>query len=247
VIYYPLMKLSKFMPSLGTNQLRLFTLLAALTILALMPSMKVNKKALPHMLSTHTINLENRYSNSWVSNIFKDNILLNLAYLRGTIGKTVDWNQVEKPFTYSFRLQPGKTFAFHNDVLSNYLPTLVKTTNAHFNSNEGFKSDGYLVGDGVCHLASLIYWAARDARLPSYAPTNHDFAQIPGIPKEFGVAIYNAPSDSSANQNQNLYITNNFKTPIEFKFNYDGKNLSVSVLESTPSNLALVNTPSTKR
>lgn len=190
-----------------------------------------------HILASKQISLEARYNNKFVNDVFKDNILLNIAYLEGkpVDPKNVDWKEVEKPFTYEFKLPQGKTFAYHDGVLPKYKDSIVLTTKAHFNAQEGFKSDGYLTGDGVCHLASLIYWAAKSANLDSYAPTNHDFAQIPEISREYGVSIYNAPGDSNSNAMQNLYITNNFQNPIIFKFEYDGKNLKVSIVEEKQS------------
>lgn len=73
-------------------------------------------------------------------------------------------------------------------------------------ATEGLISDGYLTGDCVCHLASLIYWAARDAGLTALAPTNHDFTTIPEVPKEYGVSIYFTPGAREANaQKKSLY------------------------------------------
>lgn len=197
-----------------------------------------NKQDLPKKvsLSEHSISLEKRYGNSFVNDVFKDNILLNLAYMRGLVteGSKVDWKTVRQPFTFDVKLAPAEVFAFHDDVLPVYKTKNLKTTKAHFNSQEEFKSDGYLVGDGVCHLASLIYWAAKDADLQTEAPTNHNFAVIPEIPKQYGVAIYYA-KESLSSSLQNLYVTNNKKDNIEFEFNYDGKDLSVKVLQKGQS------------
>ena len=181
-------------------------------------------------LASHEMSLDQRYDVPSVNEVFKDNILLNLAYLKNepVNPRAVNWNQVEKPFSYQFSLQPGQTFAFHNDVKPNYT-NVVKTTNAHFNWDEGFKSDGYLTGDGVCHLASLIYWTAKDAGLAAEAPTNHDFMKINQIPKQHGVAIYDAPGQTDANSNQNLYVTNNTPKTVNFVFNYDGHNLTTRI------------------
>lgn len=186
-----------------------------------------------HILATHQMSLEERYTNNWVNSIFKDNILLNLAYLKGDVkdSSKIAWDQIQKPFSYEFKLDPNQTFAFHDDVLDKYKGRIAKTTNAHFNAAEGFKSDGYLFGDGVCHLASLIYWVAKDANLEVLAPTNHNFANIPQVPKEMGVAVYNSPSTGSTNQQQNLYITNNRSKTIAFKFEYRDNNLKVSAVE----------------
>ena len=184
-------------------------------------------------LSSHEISLEKRYEIMSVSDVFKENILLNLAYMRGVVTSvhSINWDEVKKPFHYEFKLEPDKTFAFHDDVLDEYKGKVVKTTEAHFNSQEGFKTDGYLFGDGVCHLASLIYWVAKDANLDVKAPTNHDFMAIPEIDKQYGVSIYSNPISKGSNAQQNLYITNNKAKPVAFEFDYNQDKLRVSVVE----------------
>ena len=73
--------------------------------------------------------MEDRYANTYVSNVFADNILLTLAYMRGVVrNNQVDWSAVQAPFTYSFTLNPGQAFAFHNDVLPEFAGKIVKTT-----------------------------------------------------------------------------------------------------------------------
>lgn len=183
------------------------------------------------VLSERSYSLKNRYPVKSVSDVFKDNILLTLSYLDGKVESRgiIDWSLVDKPQTYSFTLQPGETFAFHNDVLPEYEGKVVKTTDAHFNGSDGFKSDGYLMGDGVCHLASFIYWAARDAGLATVAPTNHNFANIPEVPKQYGVSIYQSADAKGSSARQNLYITNTFNKTVTFDFAYDGTNLDVKV------------------
>lgn len=183
------------------------------------------------LLASKEISLETRYDDAFVNGVFKDNILLNIAYLSGKVTNAADinWEEVGKPFKYKFSLDPGKTFAFHEDVLPQYAVSLTLTTNAHFNFDDGFKSDGWLFGDGVCHLASLMYWAAKEAGLDAYAPARHDFRAIPEIPREFGVSIYKMPGQVGANAYQNLYITNNQAEPIVFEFDYNGKTLKFSV------------------
>lgn len=184
------------------------------------------------VLSSRAFSLEDRYNVKSVSDVFKDNILLTIARMKGSAtGSSVNWDEVRKPFSYSFVLQPGETFAFHDTVLPEYQGKITKTTNSHFNGAEGFESDGYLMGDGVCHLASLISWAAKDAELNVKAPTNHDFAVINEVPKEQGVAIYADPSAPGASALQNLYITNNKSSAVTFKFDFDGTNLKVTVLQ----------------
>lgn len=185
-----------------------------------------------HILASHEISLRDRYPVPSVSDVFQDNILLNLAYLRGIVrGDKIIWDEVKKPFHFEFRLDSNKTFAFHDDVLPEYKDSLVKTTQAHFSGAEGFKTDGYLFGDGVCHLASLIYWVAKDANLNAKAPTNHDFMAIPEIGKQFGVSIYSNPNSKGSNAQQNLYITNNTGQALTFYFDYADEKLRVSILE----------------
>jgi vancomycin resistance protein YoaR len=87
------------------------------------------------------------------------------------------------------------------------------------------------MGDGVCHLASLFYWAAKDAGIEALAPVNHDFAVIPQIDKKYGVAIYADPTNATVSMQQNLYIKNTYPTPITFRVSYNGTNLSVEILK----------------
>lgn len=176
-----------------------------------------------HLLAKRAFSLNRRYSNTFVNDVFRDNILLTMKYLSG--------QNMEKNSHYEMELKPDEVFAFHDSILPHYQSEVVKTTNAHFSADEGFKSDGYLIGDGVCHLASLIYWAAKEAGLEAVAPVNHDFANIPEIPKEYGVAIFSLKGQASGSAQQNLYIKNNHKNPVVFKFDYDGENLQVAVVE----------------
>ena len=179
------------------------------------------------VLASHSFSMANRYGNEFVNTVFKDNILLTLNYLNGEVKSKsdIDWTKIESSFHYEFSLKPGEEFAFHEHTTPEYSKNVVKTTGVNFNWVEGFKSDGLLVGDGVCHLASLMYWTAKDAGLTAFAPSNHNFAQIPDVPKEYGVAI-EAPSPWG-----NLYIVNNFDKPVTFIFDYDGKDLDISVIE----------------
>lgn len=192
-----------------------------------------------HLLTSEKISLDKRDGDAFVNGVFKDNILLNIAYLSGSIRKKKDinWDSIKKPFSYKFALLPGEAFAFHDDVLPPYKDTVVKTTNARFNFDDGFKSDGYLAGDGVCHLASLIYWAAKSAGLNAYAPTNHNFRVIPEIDTEYGVSIYKIPGSSSLNAMQNLYITNNRENAVIFEFDYKDNYLKLAIFEDVKPNL----------
>lgn len=184
------------------------------------------------VLSNKSISLEERYSDKFVNGVFKDNILLTLGYMDGDIKEKSEivWSDIEKPQNFGFALKPGESFAFHDQVLPEYDQNIVKTTNAHFNYKDGFKSDGYLMGDGVCHLASLIFWAAKDAGLNAFAPTNHDFAKINEVPKEYGVSIYNLPGNFNLSARQNLYIKNIYDKPVVFLFNYNGTDLTLNII-----------------
>lgn len=185
------------------------------------------------LLASHQISLDNRYQDKWVNGIFKDNILLNLAYLRGikSINNQPDWNKTSQNFDYEFTIDPGQSFAFHDNIFPQYQGKVKMTTNSHFSLSEGYKFSGLLYGDGVCHLASLINWTAQDAGLQVLRPTSHDFADIPQIPKKYGTAIYFQPGSETSNQLQNLYITNEFNTPVKFKFNYQNGELKTEVFQ----------------
>ena len=186
-----------------------------------------------NVVAQKTFSMENRYPDKWVSGIFSDNILLTLAYLRGyEKTSSVNWEAVRKPFHYEFKLDQNQVFAFHDDVLPQFKNEVVKTMNAHFSSYEGYESDGWLVGDGVCHLASFINMVAREAGLDVVSPTNHDFAAINEVPRQYGVAIYDVPGQGYSNEMQNLYIKNNKDKAIEIAFDYDGRDLKVSVEEA---------------
>lgn len=177
------------------------------------------------VLSQATYSLANRHSDPYVNNVFADNILLTLAYMGGKVkkGEEIAWETVKIPSVNKLILAPGETFAFHETTLEKYKGKVVSTTNAHFISNEGFKSDGWLVGDGVCHLASFMYVVAQNAGLQSEAPTRHDFATIADVPQKDGVSIL------TTSTLQNLYITNNRSKAIAFVFTHDKNALNIKV------------------
>ncbi len=81
------------------------------------------------------------------------------------------------------------------------------------------------------HLVLKQSLLAKDAGLLVEAPTNHNFANIPDVPKEYGVAIYDAPGAKATSEQQNLYITNNKSKPIAFRFEYKDDKLKVSAVE----------------
>jgi hypothetical protein len=210
------------------------TILASVLLLSVRTSlaqtMRVSEQAEIKQLASHTMPLSDRYAVPSVNNVFRDNILLTIAYMRGIVqqGKPIDWNSIEKPFTYSFTLQQGQTFAFHDGFLPQFDGKVSITTHADFGSDQSFKSDGYLIGDGVCHLASIMSWVAKDAGLKTTALVNHDFANIPDVPKQYGVAIYDDKNSLSASAMQNLYITNNKEYPVTFTFTFENNELIIT-------------------
>ena len=195
------------------------------------------------VLAQRQFSLENRYAVASVNEVFKKNILLNLAYLNKTViqKKDIDWNRIEQSTNFSFTLKPGEVFAYHDHVLPEYNGKVAVTTNAHFASQEGFVSDGYLFGDGVCHLASLMNWAAQDAGLEVLVTKNHNFAAIPDVPKQYGVSIYTNVADKNSGTRNNLYITNNRNHDVVFHFEYtEDLTLNVFVTEDTASSRVMI-------
>lgn len=182
------------------------------------------------VLAEKSLDLTTRNEDPWVSEVMADNILLTLHYLKEDLKKEVVWEEIRKPFSASFALEPGEVFAFHQDILPEFEEKAVKTTGATFHSDQGFKSDGYLFGDGVCHLASLMNWVAVEAGLRVGAAVNHDFWPVPGVPQEFGTAIYYLEGSSSSSQLQNLYLENVFDFPVEFVFIVDNQQVELRVL-----------------
>lgn len=208
------------------------TLLALVTSAVLFNTTPQVPVSTPAVLSETNYSLTDRYTNTFVNDVFSDNILLTLAYMNGTVktGEKVDWNLVRSDFTYTVILKPGETFAFHDRVLPQYVGKIALTTNSRFNSEEGFLSDHYLVGDGVCHLASFMNVVARNAGLTVVSPTAHDFAKIADVPKEYGTAIYYDPNAQGSSALQNLYITNNRGQDVQFVFRHANNALDIRVL-----------------
>lgn len=213
------------------NTISTFITTAVLAINTVTTSLPVTT---PNVLADHQIILSERVpGGGYMSDVMADNILLNLAYLNHDPidPKNVDWSKVRSNRTISFKLNPDQTFAFQEGILPEYDGKIALTTNAHFSSSEGFKYDGYLIGDGVCHLASLFNWVGRDAGLKVEAPTNHNFAAIPGIDQQYGTAIFYQPGSLESNAKQNLYITNTKNHPVEFDFIIDGAKLEAKIIE----------------
>lgn len=190
-------------------------------------------------IALRSFSLENRYPEKTINDVFKDNILLTLNYMNGRVKNRseIEWSDIKKPRNYNFELNPGESFAFHDQILAEFYDNVVKTTNAHFNYQDGFKSSGYLFGDGVCHLASIINWVAKTAGLFAYSPTDHSFKNINEIPEEYGVSIYYLPGGFSKSSKENLYITNNLDAPVSFIFDYDGRTLNVKITKTVTQKL----------
>jgi hypothetical protein len=189
----------------------------------------VSETSTTRQLARHKMSLSNRYPVASVSEVFKKNILLTLLYMRQ---KSTNENLPlvnNEPFEFTISVAPDSTIAFHDNILPKYKnKTTTWLVPVHFSSSEGFISDGYLVGDGVCHLASLLGWVAKDAQLSVEAPTNHDFAVIPEIPKDEGISIYSQPNPTESTEKQNVYIHNPYDHPVLFTFLYDGDALVIT-------------------
>lgn len=183
------------------------------------------------LVAKHHMSLETRYANPVINDVFKDNILLTLSYMSGRVQKASDinWDDVRAERTYEITLEPGQVFAFHDDILPEFRDRSIIHTNARFGAGQGFRSSGYLYGDGVCHLASLITWTARDAGLKVTTLVNHDFANIPEVPREHGTSIVTTGTPSLNAQRQNLYVENTFDVPVRMVFEYKDKNLSFAI------------------
>lgn len=191
----------------------------------------------PELLARQELSLNNRHANESINEIFRKNILLNLAYFSQSVKSKseINWDTVQQPTGFSIVLEPGQTFAYHDDVLPEYQDRVALTTQAHFDSREGFLSSGFLFGDGVCHLASVINWAAQDAELAVQVTKLHTIAPIPGIPDKYGVSIYTQAGVKGSGAKNNLYITNNKDFPVEFIFDYQPDNvIAVTVAKASP-------------
>lgn len=175
------------------------------------------------VLAQKELDLKTRLPDPYGASVFEDNILLALHYLKNDVrnfqseGKplnpsNINWEKVREPFEVSFTLEPGQVFAFHGGSLPEFRNKIVTTMNSQFFIDEGYKSYNGLGGNGVCHLASLIDWAATDAGLEVTAKVNHDFYPVPGVPSKFGVSIL------SQSDLQNLYVKNTRSTAVKFIF-----------------------------
>jgi hypothetical protein len=199
-------------------------------ILSPVPENCIQVENQEQILAKKELNLNNRYIESgFVNQVFKDNILLSLHYLNGREkSRNVNWSEIREPSEASFILNPGQVFAFHDQALPEFKDGVVKTMNSRFYADEGYKNSGYIYGDGVCHLASLINWTAYEAGLEVVAKTSHDFRLIPDVPREYGTSIRYA--DFGANtQNQNLYIKNTCDFPVRFIFKTNNEKVDLRI------------------
>ena len=193
------------------------------TVISPVAEKVVVEKKQEEVLASQQLDLTNRYDSQFVNQVFKDNIVLALVYLKGEKSE-------KEEFEVSFVLQPGEAFAFHENILTEFKDEVIKTTESKFIASEGYRSSGFIVGDGVCHLASLINWVATEAGLEVTAKVNHDFRPIPGIPRQYGTSIRYSQSGHNS-QNQNLYIKNNFSFSVEFKFTVRKEKVELTIVK----------------
>ncbi len=59
--------------------------------------------------------------------------------------------------------------------------------------------------------------------------TNHDFANIPEVPKEYGTSIVTTGTPSLNAERQNLYVENTSDKPVRMVFRYSENELTVAV------------------
>lgn len=221
----------------------------SLTSLGVTPSAQLMQQN-QTVLATQTLDLTNRLPGEFGNQVFADNILLNLHYIKGDVEELkisdnssrqartisgpedIDWEKVRAPFEASFILKPNEVFAFHENVLPEYnspVGGVNLTSNSHFDFADGYKSLNGLSGNGICHLASLINWVAKEASLDAKSFVNHDFSPVNGVPREYGASIYYSPSGGLNTESQNLYIRNNLDYLIKFDFKVDEKKVVLEI------------------
>jgi len=101
------------------------------------------KKPALVILAEHSLDLTTREPGAYANEVFADNILLALHYLRNDVDEgEVDWGEVRAPFEVAFVLQPEEVFAFHGNVLPEFDPSAGRPTvtmNSRFFIEEGYK------------------------------------------------------------------------------------------------------------
>lgn len=186
----------------------------------------IERPAIQRLVTDKSLDLTNRTPSVSINEGFADNMLLSLHYLKGDAGnpRSINWDEIRKPFEVSFTLFPGEVFAFHDNVMPKYANPQY-TLKSKFVTNEGYKFVNGLGGNGVCHLATLINWAAKEANLEVTAPANHDFYPVVGIPRENGTAIMSTGSTG------NLYVKNNKDNPVTFVFDSTTQKIELKIVE----------------
>ncbi len=169
------------------------------------------------LLASENLDLSQRSPVASINEGFKENILLAVDYL-----KKINGGQLV--------LQPGEVFAFHKNILPRFEGEKIVTQESGFGVKDGYQVVAGLPGNGVCHLASLMNKTARQAGLEVVAEVNHNFAQIPGIEREYGTSIYFMPDGGNSSASQNLYIKNNKDYPVKLEFSQDGNSLKFSIV-----------------
>ena len=63
-------------------------------------------------MASHEMSLENRYGNAYVNDVFKDNILLTLRYLEGSVTEAdkISWEAVKGILTIRMGLRATAIF-----------------------------------------------------------------------------------------------------------------------------------------
>jgi vancomycin resistance protein YoaR len=164
------------------------------------------------VLAEYSLDLSERNSSPQINEIFVFNILHAVDYFPETVV-----------------LLPGEIFAFHPNVLPEFADQPLKTGWTKYTKSEGYQTALGLPGNGVCHLATLINWTAQEAGLEVTAKVDHNFAPVPGIPKEHGTSIRFMPDGGLNSQDQNLYVRNNFDFPVKFAFEIEEEEEDLSL------------------
>lgn len=182
-------------------------------------------------LASEKMDLSYRYPVESVSDGFRENILINLYHF-SRIGADNDYNgvgdikpQEKVPASFIIMLKPGEVFAFHDKINKEYEKDKVIAPKSGYGAKDGYLLISGLYGNGVCHLATLMYKTAEKANIEVNAPTRHDFASIPGFTREEGTAI----SYGNCPERQNLYVKNNKPYPVELRFDLSGSDLIFTI------------------
>jgi vancomycin resistance protein YoaR len=169
-------------------------------------------------LSEGVLDLSTRNPSEAINQGFKENILVNLDYLYKDRARII--------------IRPGEVFAFHKNIHPDFRGSVIVTQESEYKASEGYKLIAGLYGNGVCHLATLMNYAASQAGLEVTAMVSHDFAPVPGIDRKYGTSIKFSPNIGGTSERQNLYIKNTKDYPVEFKFSQQGDVLKFAVVKS---------------